>query len=435
MALLLAEPASEGGTAAAAASILDSRYSWGRLFVTWCIGVLGNAGMWSFVAIMPAVQVEFETDRAGVSVPYTLTMLGFALGSFAFGKAMDRFGVGKVLIGAALLIGAGFLIGTFASSLALLSLTQFAVGLGTAVSFAPLVADISHFFDKRRGIAMAVAASGNYCAGALWPLVLAGTLEAHGWRTVHRVLAVIVAGGIPPLTLLLRRQIPAEDKAKADTASSANAGSLQLSPTALTWLLSAASVSCCMAMSMPQVHLVSLCVDFGFGAAAGSRMLSALLVGGVISRLVSGMLADALGGVKTLLIGSSLQCLGLVLFVVYITYFEHTETPLYFVSLTFGLSQGGIIPSYAIVVREFMPAADAGARVGFVIGASIVGMAMGGLAAGWIFSLAGSYLWAFLHAIGWNVVNIAIMSGLVLCRRRAKGAGAAVAAPDVEAKP
>jgi len=161
-------------------------------------------------------------------------------------------------------------------------------------------------------------------------------------------------------------------------------------------------------MSMPQVHIVALCVGLGFGPAVGAQMLALMLLGGVASRIVSGLLADRLGGVRTLLIGSCLQCLALFLYLP-----AGGMVSLYLVSLVFGLSQGGIVPSYALIVREYMPAKEAGARVGFVMMATILGMALGGWLSGLIYDLSGSYRLAFINGIVWNGANIGIMLWLL----------------------
>ena len=401
--------------------ILDSRYSWGRLAATLAVGVLGSVGIWSIITIMPAVQAEFGIDRAGASLPYTLTMLGFALGNLLIGRAVDRFGITSALIGASLLIGVAYALAALSPSLGVLSALQFFVGLGAAASFGPLIADISHWFGKRRGIAIAVAASGNYLAGAIWPVLLSGVLEQQGWRAVYFYLAVIVVVGVFPLALMLRRRVPASATARANAVSQANADRAKMSPRLLQGLLVLAGLGCCVAMSMPQVHLVSMCVDLGFGPAVGTQMLSVMLMGGVASRLVSGFIADRLGGVRTLLIGSTLQCLALFLYLPF-----DGMVSLYVVSLIFGLSQGGIVPSYALIVREYLPAKEAGARVGFVIMATIIGMALGGWMSGWIYDVTGSYQMAFLNGIAWNLMNMAIMLGLLL---RSRQGGRPVAIP------
>jgi MFS family permease len=390
-------------------SVLDSRYSWTRMIITLVVAIIINAGMWEIIAIMPAVQLEFGVDRAGASLPYTLTMIGFGVGNFVIGKAVDRFGVSLSLVGAALGVALGLYLATISTSIVMMSFAQLLIGLASAVGFGPLIADISHWFMKRRGIAMAIVASGNYLSGSIWTLVLADTLSTQGWRSVYMILAFMTLVVVIPLALILRRKLPQDAHTQAEAISSANAKTSGLSPTALACLLGVAGVGCCVAMSMPQVHIVSYCVDLGYGPAVGAEMLSLMLLGGVGSRLVSGLLADKLGGVKTLLIGSLAQCVALFLYLP-----SDALISLYVVSLVFGLSQGGIVPSYAVIVREYMPAREAGARVGFVLMATIMGMALGGWSSGLIYDLSGSYQLAFINGIAWNGLNIAIMVWLLM---------------------
>lgn len=387
----------------------DSGYSWFRLVVTMLVAIIANAGMWAIVVILPAVQSEFGTSRAEASLPYTLNMIGFALGNFAIGRALDRFGVTISLILAVLGIVAGLILAILSQSIAMLSFAQLIIGFASAVGFGPLIADISHWFVRRRGIAVALVASGNYLSGAIWPMVLAGVMQDSGWRAVYTVMAVVTFVGVIPLALLLRRQVSSETHASAHATSTLNAQSAGLSPRMLAYLLGFAGICCCVAMSMPQVHIVALCVDLGFGPAVGAEMLSLMLLGGVGSRIVSGLLADRLGGVRTLLIGSTLQTIALFLYLP-----AGGLVSLYIVSLVFGLSQGGIVPSYALIVREYMPAKEAGARVGFVLMATIMGMALGGWVSGQIYDWTGSYQWAFINGIIWNGFNIAIMLWLLM---------------------
>lgn len=401
-----------------AADFLDSRYSWFRLGITLLIATVGNVGMWAIIVIMPAVQAEFGIDRAGASFPYTMTMVGFALGNFLIGRAVDRFGITVALSGAALSIAAGYGLAAISPSVQTLAMVQILIGFGTAASFGPLIADISHWFQSKRGIAVAIAASGNYLSGAIWPMLLGGLLTETSWRTVYVALAAITLATVIPLSLLLRRNVP-EEPDLPSAASRILPRAISFTPTQLQWLLALAGVGCCVAMSMPQVHIVSFCVDLGYGPAVGSQMLSLMLMGGVVSRLVSGLVADRLGGVKTLLIGSTLQCIALFLYLPF-----DGMVSLYVVSLVFGLSQGGIVPSYALIVREYLPAKEAGARVGFVIMATIFGMALGGWMSGWIYDVTGSYHMAFLNGIGWNFLNIGIMVLILMKGQRRRAAAA-----------
>ncbi|MDG1470185.1 MAG: MFS transporter [Ascidiaceihabitans sp.] len=399
-----------------ALTVLDSRYSWIRMGLTLAVAMVINAGMWLIISIMPAMQFELGVDRADASLPYTLTMIGFALGNFFIGRAVDRFGVSLCLIGAAVGVSLGMMLAVISTSIAMISLAQLLVGFASAVGFGPLIADISHWFMRRRGIAMAIVASGNYLSGVIWPVALSGMLADLGWRSVYWTMAIVTVVVVIPLALILRRKVPEEAHARAKAVSSANAKSSGLSPTALACLLGLAGIGCCVAMSMPQVHIVSYCVDLGYGPAVGAEMLALMLAGGVVSGLISGTLADWLGGVRTILIGSALKCIALFLYLP-----SDALISLYVVSLIFGLSQGGIVPSYAVVVREYMPAREAGARVGFVLMATIFGMAIGSWMSGWIYDLTGSYQLAFINGIAWNFLNIGILVWL-LSRSRTQGA-------------
>jgi MFS family permease len=389
-------------------TITDSRYSWIRLCLTVLVAMVINAGMWAIIVIMPYVETEFSGSRAMASLPYTLTMIGFATGNYVIGRAVDRFGITTSLVVAAMVTALAYGLATFSGSLLVLSLAQLLIGFASAVGFGPLIADISHWFVRRRGIAVAIAASGNYLSGAIWPIVLAQLLQDSGWRAAYLAMALITLGVVIPLAFALRRRIPEEARTAADTASMLNARSAGLSPRALQYLLGFAGIGCCVAMSMPQVHIVALCVGLGFGPAVGAQMLSLMLLGGVASRIVSGLLADRLGGVRTLLIGSVLQTIALFLYLP-----AGGMVSLYVVSLIFGLSQGGIVPSYALIVREYMPAREAGARVGFVLMATILGMALGGWLSGVIYDLSGSYTLAFVNGIIWNGMNVAIVLWLI----------------------
>ena len=407
--------------AGSAAGLIDSRYAWMRLAVSMALGTVGSIGFWGVVVILPAVQAEFAVDRADASIPYTLTMFGFAAGNVLFGRYVDRLGIVIPVIAAAVAMGLGFAGAAAATNIWMFALLQGVfVGIGTAASFGPLIADVSHWFRRRRGVAVAACACGNYIGGTIWPLSVQWLMDTYDWRTAYMVVAVIVVTTMIPLAFLLRRPPPKEDPAataaalaKSGRSGGAGPRAIDLSPRALLILLSIAGVACCVAMSMPQVHIVAYCFDLGYGAARGAEMLSLMLAGGAVTRIASGFLADYIGGVRTLLIGAVLQGIALFFFLPF-----DGLMSLYAISLMFGLAQGGIVPSYAIIVREYMPAQIAAERVGFLIMMTIFGMAFGGWSSGWIYDMTGSYQAAFLHGIAWNVLNVGIMA-LILFRTRA----------------
>ncbi len=381
----------------------DSRYSWARLALSLGLSIVGSVGMWAVIVVLPDMQAELGVNRADATLPYISMMIGFALGNLTLGRVIDRYGITPVLIGAAFAIAVGFGGAAFTTHIVLLTVMHLFLGVGAAACFGPLIADVSQWFMKRRGIAVAVAASGNYLSGTVWPPVIVWISERADWRAAYLFLAAVSLLVLIPGALFLRRKIDEVSTARATENAAAQAASTGLSPRKLQYLLALAGVGCCVAMSMPQVHIVALCIDRGFGARAGAEMLSLMLAGGVASRLVSGWAADRLGGLPILVIGSVLQTAALCLFLI-----EGGMASLYMISLAFGLSQGGIVPSYAIIVREYMPPREAGRRVGVVMFATILGMALGGWLSGWLYDLTGSYAAAIWNGIGWNLMNAAI---------------------------
>jgi len=373
------------------------------------MSTIGGVGLWSVVVVLPTLQAEFGVDRGGASLPYMATMLGFAVGGLFMGRLADRFGVHVPLLIGAIIMGVGYILASQAANLWQFIVVQtLLIGLlGSSASFGPLVADVTHWFVRRRGIAIAIVASGNYLSGTLWPPLLTWGMEHYGWRMSYMGVGLICIVTMVPLAMMLRRR-PSFDDDTSNGASNINHFRLNISPRAFQTLLVFAGIACCVAMSMPQVHIVAYCGDLGYGVARGAEMLSLMLGFGVISRLVSGMIADKIGGVGTLLLGSVLQCAALLFYIPF-----DGLASLYIVSAFFGLAQGGIVPSYALIVREYLPAKEAGARVSMVLMATVVGMALGGWLSGEIFDLTGSYRAAFLNGIGWNLLNMSIAGWLL----------------------
>ena len=395
--------------------VTDSPYAMLRLAVALALMTLGGSAMYCVAVVLPAVQSEFHVARADASLPYTLLMIGFGTGGVLMGRLADRFGVTVPLMIGACGIGAGFIASAYAPNIWVFGITHgVLLGLfGASATFAPLIADTSLWFVKRRGIAVAVCASGNYLAGAVWPSIVQGFVESAGWRNTYIGLGIFCGTLMFALAQLLRRRPPPLAVAGVGAASShISDRPFGLTPRAAQVLLCIAGTACCVAMSMPQVHIVAYCGDLGFGAARGAQMLSLMLGFGIVSRLISGAICDRIGGLRTLLLGSGLQGVALLLFLPFDSLWS-----LYLVSAMFGLFQGGIVPSYAIIVREYFPPAEAGARVGTVIMFTLLGMALGGWMSGAIFDLTGSYNAAFLNGIGWNLLNLSIAFWLL---RRAR---------------
>ncbi len=380
---------------------------------------VGGCGMYAVMVILPAVQAEFRISRADASLPYTLTMIGFGLGGIVMGKLADRFGVAFPLMAASICLGLGFISAGMAPGYWSFTLAQgVLIGLlGSSATFGPLMTEISFWFDKRRGIAVAICASGNYAAGALWPPVVQAATERYGWRACYIGIGIFCIVTMLPLAVWLQRGTAASralrqralDAANVIAASqahrpgAANETRLGISANLLLLLLSVAGVACCVAMAMPQVHIVAYCADLGYGSLRGAQMLSTMLAFGIASRLISGLICDRIGGLRTLMLGSALQGLALLLFLPF-----DGMVSLFLISALFGLFQGGIVPSYAIIVREYFSPQKAGANVGIVLMATLLGMALGGWMSGKLYDWTGGYQAAFINGIAWNLLNLSI---------------------------
>ena len=408
--------------------VIDSRQAAWRLLITLGLVVLGNSSMYVVSVVLPAVQAEFGIGRADASLPYTLMMICLGIGGIWTGRLADRHGLMPVLCVGAVAVCGGFLWAGLSGSIWGFGLAHGLMGLiGSSATFAPLMADTALWWNRRRGIAVAICASGNYIAGALWPPIVQHGIETLGWRQTYMLMGVVCGLGMLALALRMRQRAPMVSLAPAGAATAApvdRSRPFGLPPAHAQWLLCVAGVACCVAMAMPQVHIVAYCTDLGFGAARGAEMLSLMLACGIVSRLVSGVICDRIGGIRTLLLGSALQAVGLMLFLPF-----DGLVPLYVISAMFGLFQGGIVPSYAIIVREYFAPQEAGARVGAVIMATLLGMALGGWMSGWIFDVTGSYQAAFINGMAWNALNLSIV-GWLYWRIRRPASGPARAQPN-----
>ena len=381
---------------------------------------LGGSSMYVVSVVLPEVQRDFGVSRADASLPYTLMMLGFGAGGLAMGKLADKWGVHVALWIGAVGVGSGFVLAGMSPNIWLFALAHgLLMGLfGSSSTFAPLLADTSLWWNKRRGIAVAVCASGNYLAGSIWPALAQQGVETMGWRNTYIWMGIVCGLGMATLAFLMRQRPPVLAVAAPGSLQSvASEKPFGLSVNTAHALLCVAGVACCVAMAMPQVHIVAYCTDLGFGAARGAEMLSIMLACGIVSRLVSGAICDRIGGLKTLVLGSVLQGIALLLFLPF-----DGMVSLYVISALFGLFQGGIVPSYAIIVREYFPAQRAGVLVGAVIMATMIGMALGGWMSGKVFDMTGSYHAAFVNGVMWNALNLSIALYLLWRLKRSAGA-------------
>ena len=390
----------------------DSKEAWLRLIIIFTMSVIGTAGMWSVVIIMPSIQNEFSLDRAASTYPYVATMFGYGIGNVIIGRLLDKIGIRKPIIFALTLLVASYLLSVLATNVFWLSIIQFFLGFSAAAFFGPMMADISKYFYTRKGLAVSLVASGQHLCGAIWPFLIKDYLVEGEWKSAHFFIAFVCSTCIPILVFFLSdkkiksRDIPKNFEKQDNVNTSVK---LSISNKQIQILLMFAGVFCCVAMSVPQVHIVPLCIDFGYGLAVGTEILSFMLFAAVTSRILFGFLSDRIGPIQTLILGSSLQAISLSMFLPF-----NSQLSLYIIAVFFGLSQGGIVPIYAVIISKFLPANEVAERVGFLIFATIIGMSLGGWVSGEIFDYTNSYKLAFLNGIFWNIINVSIMVYLYL---------------------
>ena len=385
---------------------IDSKLAWIRLCLVFFICGIGFIGMWSVVMIMPAIQNEFKIDRSSMVIPYILTMIGFGVGNIIVGKYADQYGIIKPIIYAFCLLIFAYLLSIISRNIVMLSIFQCLLGFSSATFFGPMMVDITKFFKKNRGLAVSIIASSQHLAGAIWPFLLEFFLKSGDWRKSHIFIAIVCLIFIPPICYFIFKMKPVKglqtSNIKFDEYSEQN--KIPISNKHLQILLMIAGVGCCVGMSTPQVHIIPICMDIGYDISIGNEILSIMLFCAVISRILFGYIADKIGPLETLLLGSVLQAITLSLFIP----FDDINS-LLIISILFGLSQGGIVPSYALIVRKYLPGKQVAERVGLVIFMTVIGMSIGGWMSGKIFDITNSYTLGFLNSVFWNLINISII--------------------------
>ena len=369
-----------------------------------------------FVALKP-IAADLDTVRAVPSLAYSLLMIGTGIGGVAMGRWMDRHGVMQPVLFGSVMICLGALLASHAESRwSLFIATGLLMGLfGKAAMIAPLVANVTRWFDRRRGFAVAIITSGQGLAGAIWPTVVQYFNDQVGWRGTFLYFSIFAAVTMIPAAFALRPRAPIGPSDPAGAIRPESRRVLDLPPHVAQGMLWIAVIGCCTAMSIPIVHLVSHVTDQGYTLDQGARVLSVLFLAAFVSRLGFGMLADRIGPVRTLLIGSASMAAMLLAFA-----FATSYAGLFTAALLFGLGFSGIMPCYPLLIRILFPVSEAGGRIAAQYMFAAGGMALGGWLGGVIFDLNGSYSPAFLAAFGFNALNF-VMIGIVYTRQMRLG--------------
>jgi len=412
--------ASAGGSEAAAAPrasrSIESRRSWTAAGLA--LGLLSvsyGSPLLAVVGLKPITE-DLGTERQVVALAIALTWVGTGLGGIVMGQVAERIGIRVTAMIGAVMIALGLAISASGNIWAILiGHTVFVGLLGNGALYPPLLVYVSRWFDRRRGIALGLISSGQYIAGMIWPTLIQGGISVYGWRATMLGFAVVVLIAVPIVALFLKRAPEAPAGGEFGEAGTRRKV-LGMHPNLALALLCIAGFLCCVPMSIPQGHLVAFCSDIGIPAVQGAAMLSVLQGSAFVSRVAWGWLADRIGGLKTVLLGSMFQALAISAFMS-----TQDEAGLFAISAAYGLGFSGIIPAYVIAIRELFPSREASWRVPSVLFVSMGGMAFGGWFAGALYDEFGFYGPAFVSGVLFNLANLAVVGFLVLRQRRYGG--------------
>lgn len=389
---------------------IDGPAAWRAAWVV--LGILSitfGSPLLIVVGLKP-IQEALGTDRSTIALAGSLAWFGTAAGGILMGWLADKVGVRVTLAFGVVMVACGLALSSLGPIWALYVGHGLMLGLlGNGAIYAPLLVYVSRWFERRRGTAIALISSGQYIAGIVWPSLFERGITHNGWQNVMLGYAVIVAAIVLPATFLLKPlpSAAAPQLMRATTARERRIGGLH--PNVMQALLCLAGFCCCVPMAVPQAHLVAFCSDIGIIASRGAAMLSVMLAAAFVARQAWGALADRIGGLRTVLLGSACQAVTIAAFLL-----TRDEAGLFFIAAAFGLGFAGIIPAYSVAVRDLFPAAQASWRIPLTLSTAQAGMAFGNWFAGRLYDHYGYYAPAFGSGVGFNLLNLLIIGSLVL---------------------
>jgi MFS family permease len=386
----------------------DGKHAWIAACVTLAILSISFGAPLLVVVGLKPMQEAMGTERSVVALGGALVWVGTGLGGMLMGPLADRIGIRAIVALGTMMIAAGLAVSALGSVEALYVGHGLMIGVGNGAIYAPLLIYVSRWFDRRRGTAIALISSGQYIAGVVWPSVFGAGITAFGWQlTMLSYAAVVLVVILPTLSLL--RPVPVQRVTDPHARVGRSRGTvLGLRPSTVQVLICVAAFCCCVPMAVPSAHLVAFCGDIGIAPTHSAAMLSVLLGAAFVSRQLWGAMADRIGGLRTVLIGSWCQAVAITGFL-----FTQSEVGLFAISAAFGLGFSGIIPSYSVAIRDLFPSSEASWRIPTVLMISMAGMAFGSWFAGALYDTFGFYAPAFAAGVLFNAANVLTIGFLV----------------------
>ena len=381
-------------------------YGWvivGTAMVVTCVGF---GAMFSLgVFLQPMAQAE-GWSRTGISTAALLNFLCMGVGSFFWGALSDRLGTRVVVLLGGVLLGFGTVMASQATTLGLFQV-YFGVVVGFAAGslYAPLTATTTRWFTRHRSLAVALVSAGLGLGSTTTAPLARWIITNYDWRTAMMVLGDLAWLVIIPAALLVREP-PAPATAGVREATAGDGGDLTVAQALRTPQFAALAFTyfaCCAAHSGPIFHMVTHAIDHGVPAMAAATVISVAGLASLSGKIVCGLVADRVGAKRVLVTGLALQA-GVIN--LYLATSELSD--FYAVAVMFGFAYGGVMPLYAILVREYFGARIMGTTFGAVGFASTVGMAIGPVAGGWLYDAFGSYFWLFIASSGIGLGAVAI---------------------------
>jgi MFS family permease len=384
------------------------QYGWVVVAAGALMGCVAIGTTFSLAVFLQPMSEATGWSRTGVSTAMTIVFVTMGIGGFGWGALTDRFGPKIVVLSGALLLGTGLALASRATSLLEFQLVYgILVGASAGSIFAPMIATVTGWFERRRSLAVSLVSAGMGIAPMTISPFARWLLSHYDWRTSQLVIAILAWALLVPTAFLVRRAppVPAASRGAAQAGNSnMTVGEALRSPQFI--VLGATFFACCAMHSGPIFHTISYAISCGIAPAVAVTIYSMEGLAGLGGRLIFGLAGDRFGAKPTLVIGLFIQALAAGAY-----FFTRELAEFYGVAIVFGMTYAGVMPLYAVIAREYFPMRIMGTVFGAASLVSSLGMALGPAIGGWIFDHFGSYGWLYVgsFAVGLGATAIALL--------------------------
>jgi MFS family permease len=381
-------------------------YGWVIVGVGIVVTCLGMGAMLSLSVFLQPIAQAMGWSRTGISTAALLNWLSMGLGAFLWGALSDRYGTRAVVLLGGGLLGIGMVTASQATTLFQFQiLFGLIVGLASGSFYTPLTATTTRWFVQNRSLAVALVSAGIGLGSSTVAPLARWIITNYDWR-----MAMLVIGNLAWLVIIPAALLVREPAAAGPMAGPAGAAAAERELTMAQALrtpqflaISFTYFACCAAHSGPIFHMVTHAIDRGITAMAAVTVLSVAGLASLGGKIVCGLIADRVGAKQTLVVGLAIQALAISGYI-----FTRDLISFYALSVVFGFAYGGVMPLYAILVREYFGARIMGTTFGAVALVSTLGMALGPPVGGWLYDSLGSYFWLFIASCGIGLGAVAI---------------------------